>query len=271
MDLRQYLVAPHEQVPQPRQHEEVLTREQVVRGLAAHPDLLASILRCGGIPLSPAPATPVIPTSPRAGRHGNKRSQDLVPFTPISASSAIDNEPPALSTTNSPQTSTPTKILQKHPKARLNKHQKAARKKHLANANYLDIELYTNKDPIRHDRVPHKKTRTCFAWYHGFCIKQRGKCEDLHMLMQRPGLVQPPEGYVHREKCLRDWCPGDWMWEHGPDAVDAAKASDTAEAPDATEETFDTAEEGDMDMLDDEYVNPEAEVKMSDREELYKL
>ena len=26
--------------------------------------------------------------------------------------------------------------------------------------------------------------------------------------------MQPPRGYVHREVCAREWCPGDWMWEH---------------------------------------------------------
>ncbi|KAF2173057.1 hypothetical protein M409DRAFT_49555 [Zasmidium cellare ATCC 36951] len=55
---------------------------------------------------------------------------------------------------------------------------------------------------------------TCFFWYHGHCSRSKDArrgfaCPFLHELTDRPTMVQPPPGYVHRGPCMREWCPGD--------------------------------------------------------------
>ncbi|KAI5270020.1 hypothetical protein E4T47_06523 [Aureobasidium subglaciale] len=285
MDLRQYLVAPHEQSPQPQQHGEVLTREQVVRGLAAHPDLLASIVRSGSTSPSPALTSPPIPTSLRATSYGNKRSQHLVSFAPMPGPGTTNNDslvPPGIKAPSilaaSPAPA-PTSHTTLNDQNRLHKRERNAKRKATIfaraetrrtrqNAKYLDVIPYLNND------VPHDtscdvttKSRVC---YHGLCTKKGKECRDAHVLMEVSGFVQPPEGFVHQEKCLRDWCPGDWMWEHDPDALDVAEALDTAEdvSGSGEEEDFELLDGEDMDMGVEE---GEAEVEMSDGEDLYKL
>ncbi|KEQ93070.1 hypothetical protein AUEXF2481DRAFT_7025 [Aureobasidium subglaciale EXF-2481] len=268
MDLRQYLVAPYEQSPQPQQYEEVLTREQVVRGLAAHPDLLASIIRSGSTSPPPALTTPPVPTSPRVGSHGSKRSQDLVPFAPMSGPGTTNDDspvPPAikapsiLAASPTPTHTSPTTLNNQN---RLRKQERYAKRKATIfahaetrrtrqNAKYLDAIPYLNNDvPYGTSCDVTTKSRVCFFWYHGLCTKKGKECRDAHVLMEIPGFVQPPEGFVHQEKCLRDWCPGDWMWEHDPDALDVAEALDTAEdVPGfAEEEDFEMFDGEDMDM-----------------------
>ncbi|KAK4506877.1 hypothetical protein PRZ48_000610 [Zasmidium cellare] len=61
---------------------------------------------------------------------------------------------------------------------------------------------------------------TCFFWYHGKCSRSQDAhrgfaCPFLHELTDPPSMVQPPPGYVHREPCMRDWCPGDDRSQRG--------------------------------------------------------
>lgn len=44
-----------------------------------------------------------------------------------------------------------------------------------------------------------------------------------------PSYVQPPRGYIHcgngvdeeEARCMLDWCPGDWMWDHDYDCEES--------------------------------------------------
>ncbi|CZT24411.1 uncharacterized protein RCC_10136 [Ramularia collo-cygni] len=47
---------------------------------------------------------------------------------------------------------------------------------------------------------------TCFFWYHGNCA--RDPCPRKHELVASM-MVQPPPGYVHKNECSLEWCPGD--------------------------------------------------------------
>ncbi|KAH0365363.1 hypothetical protein KCU65_g6143, partial [Aureobasidium melanogenum] len=71
---------------------------------------------------------------------------------------------------------------------------------------------------VKASELHNKVHATCFAWYHNKCPKKKGKyCKYLHALTEPPSYVQPPRGYVHageEARCKRDWCPGDWMWDH---------------------------------------------------------
>ena len=54
----------------------------------------------------------------------------------------------------------------------------------------------------------------CFFWYHGTCrriqdARHNFKCTHKHELDNPPTMVQPPPGFVHKEPCALEWCPGD--------------------------------------------------------------
>jgi hypothetical protein len=59
-----------------------------------------------------------------------------------------------------------------------------------------------------------------------------------HELRDPPKMVKPPPGYVHREPCEREWCPGD------------AKAE--TEGDDCTKRYFESNEVESEDSSDDE-------------------
>lgn len=206
--------------------------------------------------------TAIIPTSPRAGRHGKgqrlqrqhqspataatpptlKRKFSVLSstpniFTPDSTSSPTKKARSSGVFTRSLTTSTeytPT-LTPTHPSLPTNKSIKAtvkqgkatqkAQRKALAKAKPLDIITYTLPSGS-HRGIPRSSHRkafdaTCFAWYHDFCDKKGNKCRYLHALTDPPSFVQPPRGFVHsgkggeqEVKCTRDWCPGDWLWDH---------------------------------------------------------
>lgn len=113
-------------------------------------------------------------------------------------------------------------------------------RKALAAAKPLDVIPYTTSlqhstPGVKASELHNKIHATCFLWYHGLCPKKKGKyCKYLHDLTSPPSYVQPPRWYVHgghgeegQKCCKRDWCPGDWMWDHdfnhGDDGEEDAK------------------------------------------------
>ncbi|KAG9692839.1 hypothetical protein KCU95_g6749, partial [Aureobasidium melanogenum] len=135
-------------------------------------------------------------------------------------------------------------------------------RKALAAANPLDVIPYTtslqdSSPGVKASELHNKIHATCFLWYHGLCPKKKGKyCKYLHALTSPPSYVQPPRGYVHgghgeegQKCCKRDWCPGDWMWDHDFN-------HDNDEEEDAKEEGRGEDEQGEIDDAED--VNEEA-------------
>ena len=66
----------------------------------------------------------------------------------------------------------------------------------------------------RSNKQSNKSLETCFFWYHGTCKRTQDahrnfQCSMRHELENPPGMVQPPPGYVHKEPCGLEWCPGD--------------------------------------------------------------
>ncbi|KAH0347092.1 hypothetical protein KCU81_g3621, partial [Aureobasidium melanogenum] len=127
-----------------------------------------------------------------------------------------------------------------------------AQRKILAAAKPLDVIPYTTSlqhstPGVKVSELHNKIHATCFLWYHGLCPKKKGKyCKYLHALTSPPSYVQPPRGYVHgghgeegQKCCKRDWCPGDWMWDHDTD-------HQTNEEEDAKQEEMGEVEEGEV-------------------------
>lgn len=199
--------------------------------------------------------TTLVPTSPRAGRHGKGQRLQLQQYqchatatTPLplkrkaSVLSSMATTDPTSSVkkartsgvltqsliTSSEYTpiSTPTQPSRSpknsaKPTAKPGKATQKAKGEALATAKPLEIITYTLPSGS-HRGIPRSSHRkafdaTCFAWYHGKCPHRGSECRYLHALTQPPSFVQPPRGFVHAAegvKCTRDWCPGDWLWDH---------------------------------------------------------
>ncbi|THX11099.1 hypothetical protein D6D13_05008 [Aureobasidium pullulans] len=172
----------------------------------------------------PPPRMSNIPTGPAADRYGSDQRPDYRQRYQQESSPSTESlkrKASAMSSPIDPATMvipTGPKISRKAAKHE-RKQAKQARKAQLAlNApttppKYFDIVPSLTSGFPPHSSTPaKKKTQTCFFWYHETCANTGPKCHLLHALLA--GYVQPPRGYVHRAVCTRDWCPGDWMWEH---------------------------------------------------------
>ncbi|TLD04561.1 hypothetical protein E2P81_ATG10403 [Venturia nashicola] len=54
-------------------------------------------------------------------------------------------------------------------------------------------------------------SQTCFFWYHGSCkrAQDRRGCNLRHALLDPPGMIEAPPGFVHPTTCELQWCAGD--------------------------------------------------------------
>lgn len=190
--------------------------------------------------------TTLVPTSPRAGRHGKGQRLQLQQYqchapaaTPLplkrkaSVLSSMATTDPTSSVkkartsgvltqsliTSSEYTpiSTPTQPSgplnnSAKPTAKPGKATQKAKGEALATAKPLDIITYTLPSGSHHGipRSSHRKAfdATCFAWYHGKCPHRGNKCRYLHALTQPPSFVQPPRGFVHAAEGVK--CTRDW-------------------------------------------------------------
>ncbi|THY96422.1 hypothetical protein D6C92_03907 [Aureobasidium pullulans] len=170
-------------------------------------------------PFIPPPRMSNIPTGPAADRYGSDQhlnyrlryqQESSLSTKSLKRKASAMSSPISLTILEIPSGPAATR-------SRLPKHERVKARRTAVSRKPLETIPYTTY-PLEH-RVPthhSKKTQTCFYWYHDTCPRSGGNCEWLHDLAKEEiAMVQPPVGFVHEEFCSRDWCPGDWMWEHG--------------------------------------------------------
>ncbi|THZ55033.1 hypothetical protein D6C86_08972 [Aureobasidium pullulans] len=167
----------------------------------------------------PPPRMSNIPTGPAADRYGSDQHLNYRLRYQQESSLSTKSLKRKASAMSSPINPTILEIASgpAATRSRLTKSERVKARRTAVSRKPLETIPYTTY-PQEH-RVPthhSKKTQTCFYWYHDTCPRSGGNCEWLHDLAKEEiAMVQPPVGFVHEEYCSRDWCPGDWMWEHG--------------------------------------------------------
>lgn len=171
--------------------------------------------------------------SQKSKKKHKKRAQkslaNLSP-TPAASSTSLKRKASILEVTAS------DKAPSKKSKAKQKKQKKSAK----ASLRYFDVIVADSSEPCKEVKAGEGK-ESCFFWYHGTCKKSGEECDRMHALTEPPSFIQPPPGYKHKDECFREWCPGDWMWDHYDQSIGTGEKTEELNAEESENESAHSA------------------------------